>query len=377
MAGKRSYKGSHNAGHATHSTADNGNLTAALVQRIFEAGCIKHLTGVLYVRRKYCKHCFLLGQIQAAYADACICQILEQIAACSNILRVQVNAELCQIIKMSNAAGAGFVNRNFAAVTLTDAFAGNQSAGSIAEGGFYIHGNIAAHSNFHGTRMNNLSAVLCHLANLSIGNLLQNISLLDNARIGSHNALNVCINFNKISLERSAQCSSRGIAATAAQCRKFIVVFRHTLEAADNRNDACLQQTDKTGGIDVFDACGTKLRIGDDTRLTAGERHSVDTEFLQSCCHYTGGNDFAAAHHHIHLAHINGKVNVLQCADKSISRVGRTLASHCRNYNYRGVTVADSLLYLVFNCNAGFLTRDGGAAEFLYNDFHVNCSSYV
>ena len=149
------------------------------------------------------------------------------------------------------------------------------------------------------------------------------------------------------------------------------------MEAADNRNNACLQQTDKTGGIDVFDACGTKLGIGDDACLTAGERHSVDTKFLQRCRHYAGGNDFAAAHHHIHLAHINGKVNVLQGTDKRIGRIGCALASHSRNYNYRGVTVADSLLYLVFNCNAGFLTRDGGAAEFLYNDFHVNCSSSV
>ena len=328
MAGKRSYKGSHNAGHATHSTADNGNLAAALVQRIFKAGCIKNLAGVLYIRREYCKHCFLLGQIQAAYADACIRQILEQITACSNILRVQVNAELCQIIKMSYAAGAGFVNRNFAAVTLADAFAGNQSAGSIAEGGFNIHRNVAAHSNFNGTRMNNLRTVLRHLANLGIGNLLQNISLLDNARVSSHDALNVGINFHKISFECSAQCSSRSVAATAAQCRKFIVVFRHTLEAADNRNDACLQQTDKTGGIDVFDACGTKLGIGDDACLTAGERHSVDAEFLQCCCHYAGGNDFAAAHHHIHLAHINGKVNVLQGTDKSIGCIGCALASH-------------------------------------------------
>ena len=328
MAGKRSYKGSHNAGHATHSAADHGNLAAALVQRIFKAGCIKHLAGVLYVRRKYCKHCFLLGQVQAAYADACICQILEQIAACSNILRIQVNAELCQIIKMSNAAGAGFINRNFAAVTLTDAFAGNQSAGSIAEGRFYIHGNITAHGNFHGTRMNNLRTVLCHLANLSIGNLLQNICLLDNTRVCSHNAFNIGIDFNELCLERSAQCSSRGIAATATQCSKFIVVFRHTLEAADNWNDACLQQTDKTGGIDVFDACGTKLGISDDACLTAGERHSVDTKFLQSCCHYTGGNDFAAAHHHIHLTHINGKVNVLQGADKRIGCIGCALASH-------------------------------------------------
>ena len=377
MAGKRSYKGSHNAGHATHRTADNGNLAAAFVQRIFKTGCIKHLAGVLYVRREYRKHCFLLRQVQAAYADACICQILEQITACSNILRVQVNAELCQVVKMSHTAGAGFVNSNFAAVTLTDAFAGNQSAWSIAEGGFYIHGNIAAHGNFYGTRMNNLRTVLRHLANLSIGNLLQDVGLLDNTRVSSHDAFNVGIDFHKISLERSAQCSSRGIAATAAQCRKFIVVFRHTLEAADNRNDACLQQTDKTGGIDVFDACGTKLGIGDDACLTAGERHSVDTEFLQRCCHYAGGNDFAAAHHHIHLAHINGKVNVLQGADKSIGCIGCALASHSRNNYYRGVTVTDSLLYLVFNCNAGFLTRDGGAAEFLYNDFHVNCSSSV
>ena len=130
MAGKRTYKGSHNARHTTHSAADNGNLAAAFVQRIFKAAFIKNLAGVLYVRREYCKHCFLLRQVQAAYADACIRQIFEQITACSNILRVQVNAELCQIIKMSYTAGAGFVNRNFATVTLTDAFAGNQSAGA-------------------------------------------------------------------------------------------------------------------------------------------------------------------------------------------------------------------------------------------------------
>ncbi len=332
---------------------------------------------MLYIGREYGKHCFLLGQVQTAYADACISQILEQIAACGNVLRVQVNAELCQIIKMSYAAGAGFVNRNFAAVTLADAFAGNQGAGSITEGRFYIHGNIAAHSNFNGTRMNNLRTVLRHLANLGIGNLLQNIGLLDNARVSSHDALNVGVDFHKISLECSAQCSSGSVAATAAQGRKFVVILRHTLEAADNRNDACLQQTDKTGGIDVFDTCRTKLGIGNDTCLAAGERHSVNTEFLQGCCHYAGGNDFAAAHHHIHLTHINGKVNVLQCADKRIGCVGSALASHSRNYYYRGVTVADSLLYLIFNCNAGFLTRDGGAAEFLYNDFHVNCSSSV
>ena len=176
--------------------------------------------------------------------------------------------------------------------------------------------------------MNNLRTVLRHLANLGIGNLLQNISLLDNARVSSHDALNVGINFHEISFECSAQSSSRSVAATAAQGRKFVVVLRHTLEAADNRNDACLQKTDKTGGIDVFDTCCTKLGIGNDTCLTAGECHSVDTEFLQSCCHYAGGNDFAAAHHHIHLTHINGKVNVLQCADKRIGCVGSALASH-------------------------------------------------
>ena len=319
MAGKRTYKGSHNTGHATHSTADNGNLAAAFVQRIFKAGFIKHLAGVLYIGREDCKHCFLLGQVQAAYADARVRQILEQI---------QVNAELCQVIEMSYAAGAGFVNRNFAAVTLADAFAGNQSAGSIAEGRFNIHGNIAAHGNFHGTRMNNLRTVLRHLANLGIGNLLQDISLLDNTRVCSHNAFNIGIDFNELCLERSAQCSSRGIAATATQCSKFIVVFRHTLEAADNRNDACLQQTDKTGGIDVFDTCSTKLGISNNACLTAGECHSVDAEFLQGCCHYAGGNDFAAAHHHIHLTHINGKINILQCADKRIGCVGSALASH-------------------------------------------------
>ena len=229
---------------------------------------------------------------------------------------------------MSYAAGAGFVNRNFAAVTLTDAFAGNQSAGSITEGRFYIHGNIAAHSNFYGTRMNNLRTVLRHLANLGIGNLLQNIGFLDNARISSHDALNVGIDFHEISLECSAQSSSRSVAAAAAQGRKFIVVLRHALEAADNRNDACLQKADKTGGIDIFDTCRTKLGIGNDTCLATGERHSVDAEFLQGCRHYAGGNDFAAAHHHIHLAHINGKVNVLQGTDKRIGCVGRTLASH-------------------------------------------------
>ena len=149
--------------------------------------------------------------------------------------------------------------------------------------------------------MNNLGTVLRHLANLSIGNLLQNISLLDNTRVSSHDTLNVGIDFHKISLECSAQCSSGSVAATAAQGRKFIVVLRHTLEAADNRNDTC---------------------------LAAGERHSVDAEFLQGCRHYAGGNDFAAAHHHIHLTHINGKVNILQCADKSIGCIGSALASH-------------------------------------------------
>ena len=307
------------------------------------------------IRREHSKHCFLLRQVQAANADACIRQVLEKITAGSNICRIQLNAELCQIAEVSNAARAAFIDSNLAAIAAATALVGNQCAGSIAEGGFNIQRNIAAHSDFYSTRMDNLRAVMRHLANLGIGNLVEDISTLNNTRISSHNAFNVSVNLYEISLERCAQSSSRGIAAATAKRRELIIIFRHALEAADNRNNAGFQQTHEIRDIDIFDACSTKLGISNNASLTTGQGHSIDAKFLQRCCHNAGGNDFAAAHHHIHLAHINRKIDILQSANQRIRSIGCALAAHCGHNDNRRITIADRLLYFIFYGNASFL----------------------
>ena len=195
-----SYEGSHNAGNTTHSAAHYRNLGTASVTNIFEPTFIQHFNSALLVRSENGKHSLFFGQVQAADADAGSCQILEQVAACRKIGRIELNTELYQIAQVSYTTSAAFVDSYLAASATATAFAGNQGAGSIAEGGLYIHGDVAAHGKFCSARMNNLGAVVGHLANLSIGNLLQNISLFNQTRVSSHDALNVGVNFYAVSL---------------------------------------------------------------------------------------------------------------------------------------------------------------------------------
>ena len=198
--GERCNKCCHNARHTAHSTANYRNLATAFVKNILKACFLKHLACMLYIWREYGKHCFLFGKVETANADACIRQILKQVAACGNILRIEFNAELGKIAKVSDTAGAGFVDSNFAAAGSATALISNERTGCIAEGGFYVHRNVAAHGDFNSTRVNYLSTVVCHLTNLGVGNLLKDIGILYNTRISGHNAFYIRIYFYKISL---------------------------------------------------------------------------------------------------------------------------------------------------------------------------------
>ena len=371
FASQRCNKGCHNARNTTHCVTNNSNFTAVGVENIFKFSIFKYFASTVNVSAKYCKHCFFFGQVQAANGNASCSQIFEQFSTSRHIFRIKFNTELSQIAQACYATCHIVANCNVATQSTSRAFVSNNSTRSFAESRSYNQRNIAAHCNFYCTRMDNFCTIVCHLANFCVGNLLQNGSFFNYARVSSHNAVNVSVDFYKFCVKSCTQSCSSSVTTTTTESSKFMVVFGYALETANNGDDTGFQKVVQIGNIDVFNASCTKLGVGDNACLTTGQRHSVDSVFLQVSCHDAGGNDFATAHHNVHFAYINGNVFFFQNINQSISCVGSAFTTHCRYYNYRRIAIVDGLLNFIFYGEARLFVRYGGAAEFLHYDFHL------
>ncbi|MNC23823.1 hypothetical protein D3C75_718580 [compost metagenome] len=98
---------------------------------------------------------------------------------------------------------------------------GHKSAFGLRECRTHTHRDLGLHCNLNSAGMNDLGALISHVADLSIADVGQLLRIFDNPRISGQNAVHIGVDIDHIRPQRSAKCRSRGIAAPASQCRKI------------------------------------------------------------------------------------------------------------------------------------------------------------
>ena len=244
----------------------------------------------------------------------------------------------------------------------------NNGAGHRIDAGDNLQLDIVLFGQLNTAVVQHLRTQRGQLQHFIEGDFLQLGGLGDLARVSRVDALHIGENLAAVGVQGGSQCHGGGIAAAAAQ-RGDIVRTVQPLKACHNHHAVAGQLTLDTLGVQPLDTRLGVGAVGVEAGLPARQADGGDTQLLQG--HRQQGNrDFLArGQQHIHLA-----VGRIGCDFRRLgNQVIGGVALRRDNHNHIIACVAgvhDDARHV----EDAVPVLDRGAAEFLYNQAHLNYS---
>ena len=220
--------------------------------------------------------------------------------------------------------------------------------------------------------MDDLGTLVGHLTDFIIGNLFDDMGILDNPGIGGHDPVHIGVDFHFVRMDGHTEGGGRGIAAPAAQGGHVLVVRRHALESADHGDDPLFHQFQQVVRFHGADLGIAVFVIGDHAGLAPGEGFGLQASFLEGGGHYCGGDDFPTGHQQIQFVRSRVGVHAFQHIDHGIRGKRVSPAAHGGHHHNGCIALGNGFLDLAHHFFPGGRRSYGRSSEFLYNDFHFN-----
>ena len=208
------------------------------------------------------------------------------------------------------------------------------------------------------------------LQHLVVGDLVQLMGGGHQAGVGRVHAVHVGVNLAQIGVEGGGDGHRRRVRPAPAQGGDVVVLVQ-PLETGDDDNAPLVQLCSDALPLHPLDAGVAVAGVGAEARLPARERHHREAHAFNGHGAQRTGNLLASGQQHIQLPFGGGGVNLSGLFNEVVR--GVPLGGQHRHHPVPFlISIGD---------NAGHVAdlvrvRDGGPAEFLYNQCHSSSSSH-
>ncbi|SCI78531.1 Uncharacterised protein [uncultured Clostridium sp.] len=210
--------------------------------------------------------------------------------------------------------------------------------------------------------MQDLSAQGGQFQHLVIGDLVQLPGPLDGAGIGGEHAVHIGVDLTQVGMQGGRQSHRRGIRTPPPQCGN-VAILVDALESGDDDDLPLVQLRQNTLGTDVLDPGRAIGRVGFEAGLPACQRDHRIPHRLNGHGAQGAGNLLAGREQHVHLP-LGGLGIDLPCFGDEVIRS----VSLCGEDHHQAVSPAVGLRNDAGHVADPVRIRDGGPAEFLYNE---------
>ncbi|SPA14560.1 conserved hypothetical protein [Cupriavidus taiwanensis] len=217
----------------------------------------------------------------------------------------------------------------------------------------------------HRADLQHLGAEAGHFQHFLEGDLVQAAGVLDHARVGGVDAVDVGVDQALVGLDRGGNGHGRGVRAAAAQ-RGDVAVVVDALEAGDHHHAAGIEVGQDALVVDRFDAGLGVGRIGLHRNLPAGVADGVDVLAVQGDRQQRHAGLFAGGGEHVQFTRIGLGRNFLGESQQAIG-----LARHGRRHHDYAVTGAVPLGHALGDILDAFRGTHRSAAVFVNDESHL------
>ena len=212
--------------------------------------------------------------------------------------------------------------------------------------------------------MQYLSAERRQLEHFIIGDGVELARILDDARVGGVNAVNIGVDLAQVSAERCGDGDSGRVRAAAVE-GGHVAHLVDALEAGNDDDAAVVQLCLETVAGDALDARVRVVAVGLHADLPAGQGNDREAELLDSHGEQGHRDHLTGVEQHIHLASGRTLVQLGSLFDEVIG--GVALSRNDDNDLVAGLSGAgDDVSDILQSFGVG----DRGAAELLHNKTH-------